>query len=126
MRLCNKCDKCARLRRRLQLSCAVGLGDSWLLLMIGQDFRAAINRCVVVRYTRKLLRALRAVRVRVRLDAASALRPLDFVCATRSCLSIVRFAHGLKRSMGHVMGAKKINFLIRVADRRSHHGGRAG
>ena len=28
--------------------------------------------------------------------------------------------------MGHVLGAEKINFLIRVADRRSHHGGRAG
>jgi hypothetical protein len=27
--------------------------------------------------------------------------------------------------MGHVLGPKKINFLIRVADRRSHHGGRA-
>ena len=28
--------------------------------------------------------------------------------------------------MGHLLGPKKINFLIRVADRRSHHGSRAG
>ena len=26
--------------------------------------------------------------------------------------------------MGHVLGAEKINFLIRIADGRSHHGGR--
>ena len=32
-----------------RLSCAVGLGDSWLLLMIGQALRAAINPCVIVR-----------------------------------------------------------------------------
>ena len=52
-----------RLRRRLQLSCAVGLGDSWLLLMIGQALRAAINRCVIVRSPLvEYYEALRAVR----------------------------------------------------------------
>ena len=40
--------------------------------------------------------------------------------------STVPFANGPKRSMGHVLGAEKRNFLIRVSDRRSHHGGRAG
>ncbi len=38
-----------------------------------------------------------------------------------SCLSTVQFANGPKRSMGHVPGAEKDFFLIRVADRRSHH-----
>ena len=43
-----------------------------------------------------------------------------------SRLSIVPLATGPKRSMGHVLGAKNNNFLIRVADCRWHHGGRAG
>ena len=46
-----------------RLSCAVGLGDSWLLLMIGQALRAAINRCVIVRSPLvEYYEALRAVR----------------------------------------------------------------
>ena len=44
--------------------------------------------------------------------------------ASCSRSSTDQFANGPKRSMGHVLGAEKINFLIRVADGRSHHGGR--
>ena len=40
-------------------------------------------------------------------------------------MSIAPLATGPRRSIGHVLGAKKNSFLIRVADRRSHHGGRA-
>ena len=47
------------------------------------------------------------------------------VTGLRTGLASVRFATGPKRSMGHFLGAEKGNFLIRVADRRSHHGGRA-
>ena len=36
-----------------------------------------------------------------------------------SCLSTVQLANGPKRSVGHVLGAEKGNFLIRVAERRS-------
>ena len=35
----------------------------------------------------------------------------ELLDATCNCLSIVRFAHGPKRSMGHVLGAEKINFF---------------
>ena len=35
---------------------------------------------------------------------------------TCSHLSIVRFDNGPKRSMGHVLGAEKSNFLIRGAE----------
>ena len=45
--------------------------------------------------------------------------------ATCSRLSIVRFANGPKRSMGHVLGAKKGIFLIRGRGRPTVHGGRA-
>ena len=43
-----------------------------------------------------------------------------------SRLSSVRFAHGPKRSMGHVLGAEKGFFLIRGRRPRHVHGGRAG
>ena len=57
----------------------------------------------------------------------AACKTLASKLGTRACsrLSTVQFATGPKRSMGHVLGAETINFLIRVADRRSHHGGRA-
>ena len=42
-----------------------------------------------------------------------------------SRLSIVRFATGPKRSMGHVLGAEKLNFLIRGRMRPTVYGGRA-
>ena len=41
-------------------------------------------------------------------------------------LSILQFAHGPKRSMGHVLGAEKGFFLIRGRRPRHVHGGRAG
>ena len=41
-------------------------------------------------------------------------------------LSIVRLATGPKRSMGHVPGAEKGNFLIRGRGRPTVYGGRAG
>ena len=41
---------------------------------------------------------------------------LGFNIATGSRLSIVPFDTGPKRSMGHVPGAKKSNFLIRGAE----------
>ena len=44
--------------------------------------------------------------------------------ATCSRLSIVRFANGPKRSMGHVLGAKKEFFLIRGRWRPTVYGGR--
>ena len=46
--------------------------------------------------------------------------------ATYSRLSIVQFANGPKRSMGHVLGAKKDFFLIRGRGRPTVYGGRAG
>ena len=44
---------------------------------------------------------------------------------TCRCLSILRFATGPKRSMGHVLGAKKGIFLIRGDDATRGHGCRA-
>ena len=41
-------------------------------------------------------------------------------------LSTVRFATGSKRSMGHVPGTEKGNFLIRGRGRPTVYGGRAG
>ena len=41
-------------------------------------------------------------------------------------MSIARFATGPKRSMGHVLGAEKGNFLIRGRGRPTVYGGRAG
>ena len=38
-------------------------------------------------------------------------RHTRFYDATRSRLSIIPFATGPKRSMGHLLGAKKINFF---------------
>ena len=46
--------------------------------------------------------------------------------AACSCLSTVQFANGPKRSMGLVLGAKKLNFLIRGRRRPTVCGGRAG
>ena len=46
--------------------------------------------------------------------------------AACSRLSTVRFAHGPKRSMGHVLGAEKGNFLIRGRGRPTVCGGRTG
>ena len=45
----------------------------------------------------------------------------------RACsrLSILQFANGPKISMGHVLGAKKGNFLIRGRGRPTVYGGRA-
>ena len=55
---------------------------------------------------------------------ASAFRPLAFDDGC-SRSSIVRFANGPKRQMGHLLGAKKNNFFnSRYC--RSHHDGRAG
>ena len=45
--------------------------------------------------------------------------------ATCSRLSILPFANGPKRAMGHVLGAEKGNFLIRGRGRPTVHGGRA-
>ena len=45
--------------------------------------------------------------------------------APLSCLSIVRFATGPKRPMGHLLGAEKGNFLIRGRGRPTVYGGRA-
>ena len=45
--------------------------------------------------------------------------------ATCSRSSTVRFATGPKRSMGHLLGAKKLNFLIRGRGRPTVYGGRA-
>ena len=45
--------------------------------------------------------------------------------ASGSRLIILRFANGSKRSMGHLLGPKKINFLMSRYGRR-HHGGRVG
>ncbi len=56
---------------------------------------------------------------RRRLIPRSALAPC-------SRMSIVRFANGPKRSMGHVVGAKKGIFLIRGRGRPTVCGGRAG
>ena len=41
-------------------------------------------------------------------------------------MSIVRFATGPKRPMGHLLGAEKGNFLIRGRGRPTVYGGRAG
>ena len=41
-------------------------------------------------------------------------------------LSILLFANGQKRSMGHFLGAEKGNFLIRGRGRPTVYGGRAG
>ena len=46
--------------------------------------------------------------------------------AACSCLSVLQFANGPKRSMGHVLGAKKGIFLIRGRGRPTVHGGHAG
>ena len=43
-----------------------------------------------------------------------------------SRLSTVQFANGPKRSMGHVLGAEKGNFLIRGRGRPTVYGGRGG
>ena len=45
---------------------------------------------------------------------------------TCSCLSILPFANGPKRSMGHVLGAETGCFLIRGRGRPTVYGGRAG
>ena len=42
-----------------------------------------------------------------------------------SCSSILQFANGPKRTMGHVLGAEKDFFLIRGDDAAVLHGGRA-
>ena len=41
---------------------------------------------------------------------------LLFTRDAKSCLRVVRFAHGPKRSMGHFLGAEKNNFLCRDTD----------
>jgi hypothetical protein len=41
-------------------------------------------------------------------------------------LTTLLFANSPKRSMGHVLGAEKIKFVIRADDGISDHGGRAG
>ena len=46
--------------------------------------------------------------------------------ATCSCLSTVQFANCPKRSIGHVLGVEKRNFLIRGRGRPTVYGGRAG
>ena len=46
--------------------------------------------------------------------------------ASRSRLSIVPFADGPKRSMGHVLGAEKEFFLIPAVDAGVGQGGHAG
>ena len=46
--------------------------------------------------------------------------------ANCSRLSIVQFATGPKRSIGHVLGAEKGIFLIRGRGRPTVYGGRAG
>ena len=57
-----------------------------------------------------------------RLAACKTLASRSAAC---SCLTIVRFASGPKRSMGHVMGVEKGIFLIRGRRWRHGHGGRA-
>jgi len=73
-----------------------------------------------------------AVRQRVMVCEAAELAPAELAAckilaianATCSCLSILQFATGPKRSMGHVLGAEKGKILIRGRRRPTVYGGR--
>ena len=63
---------------------------------------------------------------RVQLAACTGNKTLASIERACSRLSILQFANGPQRSMGHVPGAEKGNFLIRGRGRPTVNAGRAG
>ena len=68
------------------------------------------------------------LRCKMRCESCSAFTAtcIDTLGFGETRLNTVRFATGPKRSMGHVLGAKKDFFLIRGRGRPTVYGGRAG